>query len=795
MLSCNIKVDDFISDEKCERRKMKNLYLNYTQDNSWLIEEDEWSRKLQNIRETQLTLGNGYLGTRGIYEEIPYDSQQGTYIAGVYDKMTAQVSELVNLPNPINFKFTVAGEKLDVIAMDVLSHRRALNMKKGLLLRHTVYKNSKGKRFDYQSVRFISQADKNIGVMQIMLTPLDVGCSIDVGTVIDTAASNAGMLSEGRKQHFRVKELGQQQGTEHLVVDTFEKKYTIVYWSGFHYQIDGEKTVAKDNIFKLKLKKNQTVVLTKIFCIKHFDYKDEHTLHKNDAFEIFYQSFRNGFSVLLKDHIDAWDKLWKRADIVIEGASDIQRNVRFNIYHMLICAQWNNGFSSIGARTLSGEGYRGHIFWDAEIFLLPFYLYTFPKVAKNMLMYRYQRIDKARKIAKKGNYKGAQFPWESADTGEEETPEWARDIDRTIIKIHTHKMEHHISADIAYAVYKYYLATDDESFMEKAGYEIIIETARFWASRVQWNARKKEYEINHVIGADEFHIDVNNNAFTNFMAKWNLITACKLCGSVKKKKYFYDKFKSKLNLKESELKYWRKVASGIRISNIRNDVIEQFDGFFKLNKIVLSKTDEDGIPLMPAKLKAKEFRKTQLVKQADVLMLTELFNDVFNKKTKLANYKYYLPRTMHRSSLSPATHALGACEVRDLQTAYRLFNVALRTDISNIYGNTSEGIHGASLGGTWQVIVFGFGGVRIKKRKLFINPYLPRLWQNLSFHLTWKGDLINLEMTNEVIKIKVSSSSLKDIEIGIFDKLVSLRTNRVHTFKRSIRGYKKEEHY
>ncbi len=469
---------------------MKNLYSTYTTDELWLIKETEFERKLQNIRESQFTLGNGYLGVRGICEEIPYDCHPGTYLSGVYDKMAAQVSELVNLPNPINFKFTIEGEKLDVVAMDVLQHRRVLNMKKALLLRQNLYQDSKGRRYDYQSLRFISQNDKNIGVMRIALTPLDAGCQIDINTGIDTSVSNAGVLSEGRKRHFRIKELGQFKRAGYLVTETLEKKYTVIYWAGFYYHINGKKTVAQDNIFRLKLKKGQSVVFTKVFCTKHFSGRTNSSLQKKSVFQIFRTAFNADFNLLLKRHIAVWEKIWKKSDIVIEGTANLQINLRFNIYHMLICGHHDNGFSSIGARTLSGEGYRGHIFWDAEIFLFPFYLFAFPKIARNMLLYRYRRLAASREIARQNGYRGAQFAWESADTGFDETPEWARNIDRTIIQIETNKLEHHITADIAYAVYKYYLATEDSKFMDDYGYEIIVETARFWTSRTVYNKRK-----------------------------------------------------------------------------------------------------------------------------------------------------------------------------------------------------------------------------------------------------------------------------------------------------------------
>lgn len=775
--------------------KTKDIYSNYINDELWLIKETGWVKGLQDIRESQFALGNGYLGTRGIYEEIPYDCAPGTYIAGVYDKMAAQVSEMVNFPNPINFKFVVGGEKLGLIAMNAIDHKRTLNMKKAVLARHTIYKDSKNRCYDYQSVRFISQHNKNIGVMQISLTSLDSACVLDINTGIDTSVSNAGILTEGRKKHFRLKELGQHKGAGYLVSETSEKKYTVIYWAGFYYCINHKKILTKDNIFRLKIRKNQTVVFTKVFCIKHYPHKDDHTAQKRDAFKIFYKAFKSDFSTLLKEHTECWDKLWKKADVIIEGTANIQQNIRFNIYHMLSCLHYDNGFSSIGARTLSGEGYRGHIFWDAEIFLLPFYLFTFPKAAKNMLLYRYRRLSESRKIAKENGYKGVQFAWESSDTGEEETPGWAMDIDRTVIKIHTHQMEHHLTADIAYAINKYYIATGDDKFMQDAGYEILIETARFWASRVKYNKKKNKYEIKHVIGPDEFHIDVNNNAFTNMMAKWNLFTAVKALEDFKKKAKAYKKIKKKLGLKDKEVKSWKQIASRIITHINKKNIIEQFDGFFKLKKVALTRTDENGIPLIPASIKAKDLGKTQIIKQADVLMLIYLLNDIFSAKTKNANYDFYISRTVHKSSLSAPMHAFIASEVGDLHRAYNLFNVAMRTDISNLYGNTAEGIHAASLGGTWQALVFGFGGVMIRRSELFINPRMPRSWRKLKFSLSWRDSLVKLQLTNDIINIKVSCSKHKKIKIGIFDRLRILKTNKTYIFRRHIHGVAKEAYY
>ncbi|HIE35992.1 MAG TPA: glycoside hydrolase family 65 protein, partial [Candidatus Omnitrophica bacterium] len=228
--------------------------------------------------------------------------------------------------------------------------------------------------------------------------------------------------------------------------------------------------------------------------------------------------------------------------------------------------------------------------------------------------------------------------------------------------------------------------------------------------------------------------------------------------------------------------------------NKKTKIIEQFDGYFKLKDIVLIKTDENGIPLLPVGLKAKDLEKTRLVKQADVLMLLCLLSDAFSLKTKEANYKFYLPRTIHKSSLSPSIHAVLASEVRDLNKAYNLFNVSLRTDISNLYGNTRDGIHGASLGGTWQAVVFGFAGVMIKREKLFINPRMPRTWKKIVFSLFWRTNLVKLELTNERIKLRIISQDKKSVKIGIFDKLVSLKPNKTYIFEKPSK-YKEEYYY
>jgi len=274
---------------------MKKLYAQYQASDLWSIKEDGFDSQLQNIRESQFTIGNGYLGARGILEEKPLGSNPGTYIAGIYDRLTSQVADLVNFPNPFFFKFTLKGEKVGARAMDVLEHSRVLNMKDGLLLRHTVYSDVRQKRYDYQSIRFLSQHHKHIGIMQIALTPLDSDAAIDLQTGLDVNVINVGVITEGHKKHFAIKELFFENHSSFRVIETLEKHHKVIFRSGFYYKIGSKKTYSQDNVLSLKIKKGRTAVFTKVFYISSFDeaQKDAKNLHGHLFLQFGFNSYLN----------------------------------------------------------------------------------------------------------------------------------------------------------------------------------------------------------------------------------------------------------------------------------------------------------------------------------------------------------------------------------------------------------------------------------------------------------------------------------------------------------------------
>jgi len=767
---------------------LKDAYSHYKSSDLWCIKEDGFDRDIQNIRESQFSLGNGYLGTRGALEEKPRGAQPGTYVAGIYDRMTSQVAELVNLPNPFFMKFILKGEKFGAASMDILQHERTLDMRRGLLFRRSVYTDIKNRRYDYQSVRFVSKHDKELGVMQITLTPLDDDVEIELQSGIDVSVHNAGVISEGSKRHFRIKELFSEGRAHYMLLETLEKRHRVIYRNGFYYKTGAKKVFAEDDVLKVRLKKNRKAVFTKVFTITMCPpgAKDFERVCKASR-TAFQKALRAPFETLLRQHTEAWHKVWERADVVITGTADIQRNLRFNIYHMLICAPVDDGLSSIGARTLSGEGYRGHIFWDTEIFLLPFYAYVLPEAARNILLYRYRRLDEARKIAKERGYHGVMFPWESAGEGTEETPTWARDLDGKVIRIRTNEFEHHITADIAFAAAQYAVVSGDAEFASEHGAEMVWAAARFWASRVVKD-RKGNYGIRGVIGPDEFHENVDNNAYTNMLAKWNLLAGYRLYFDLKKGGGPRHRILcSKIGLTDREVRQWKRIAPRLALRMRSDGVIEQFDGYFKKRVVKISHLDENGIPMLPRGVKVRDYGETQLVKQADVLMLLYLLSEFYGRKAKTSNFWYYFGRTLHKSSLSAAIHCLAAIDAGALTQAYQFFNVALRADISNLHGNTAEGIHAASLGGVWQCVVCGFAGVRTKGGVLCIDPFMPKTWGEIRFSIVWRKDSVFIETKNDEVRIKVLSRRKKKVKIKVFGKARDVTANKAYLFRRKAR--------
>jgi len=774
--------------------KVKDRFEDILSKKSWLIKESSWERGEQGVRETQFTLGNGYICSRGVLEEIPYDAQPGTYIAGLYDEAGSQVTEIVNLPNPVNFRLIAQGEKIDAVAMDVISHHRILDMQKALLKRKTVYSTANNERFDYQSLRFFSKDTPHIGAMRVHFTPLDADTEIIAETFVDTSMTNKGILSEGRKRHFEVTKFINKKFVNYVCVKTFQHKIGVGYAGYLEVEHNGKKRATGDKIMKFLVKKGDTITFTKIFAVHSSrDLRFKGGLQKT-AFRSLGKAVKIGFNGLLRRHAAAWKQIWDTADIDVRPDANLQKALRFNMYHMLICASSDDDRSSIPARTLSGEGYRGHIFWDTEIFVLPFFIYNFPQIARNLLYYRYRTLPAARRNARERGYKGALFSWESAETGKETTPPWHRDLDGRIIKIYTGKMEYHIVADIAYAVSHYYAVSGDEEFMLKAGCEILFETARFWASKAESNKSGDTYSIKNVIGPDEFHIKVNDNAFTNVAARWNLVEATRLYRKYEARgAASFKKMIKRIRLREGEVRNWARISNRIHIKTNRSGIIEAFNDYFKRKYIRIKELDDNLMPALPKNIPLKRIKRTQFIKQADTLMIFHLFPKNYPLSQRKKNFIYYDRRTLHKSSLSHSMHALTGWEAGIYGKSYHYFIFSLYGDLENKHGNTPEGIHAASLGGNWQVVYHAFAGIRLSgtgsdgsggKDILTIAPSLPSGVSSLRLKTRYRGWLLSIQVGKRYIKITPEVKNGNMLEISVYGRGVTLKDKKSYVFNR-----------
>ncbi len=455
------------------------------------------------------------------------------------------------------------------------------------------------------------------------------------------------------------------------------------------------------------------------------------------------------FTDIYTESADEWQsRIWNSRDIVIDSSSPSdQLAIRFAIYHLTVMAPVHDNRMNIGAKGLSGPGYRGHTFWDTEVFMLPYFIFEAPTEARSLLEYRYNSLDAARKNAKERGYDGAMFPWEAAwITDGETTPSWAM----------TGLLEHHITSDVAFGVYYYYMVTGDTDFMEKSGYELIFDTAKFWLSRLDLNKKLDRYEILDVIGPDEYKEHVDNNAFTNYMAEHNMALAVDYADILKRDKpELFAALDEKLGITDSYPK-WKDACAKIYLPHENSDgLLPQDDTYLTLPDIAepdcsLSEMIEE------ARRKAGEigYTKSQISKQADVVVLYYLLEDLFSVESKKRNFYYYEKRAFHDSSLSLSTYSALAADIGEKATAYKLYERATLIDLMHTFYSSAEGIHSASLGGIWQCTVLGFAGVRRYGKNLRIQPNLPDTWNSVHCFINWHSQKLEILATHDSLTVK-----------------------------------------
>ncbi len=719
-------------------------------DDTWLIVENEFDPRRLHHKETVFTVGNGYLGTRGAFEEGYPDAHPATLINGVYDAVPVSHAELANAPNWLPLTITINGERFGMERGQLLEYRRALNLRTGVLSRDVRWRSPDGHTVDLHLQRFASLADPHLLAIRCRVALLDCDGEIEIRATLDDRVDNRGYVHwEGVEHGGKENRIWLCSRTRSSRIEVAEAAMLVVR-GGESTQIavidcEGCSTVLARGV----LHQGETMVADKLVAL----YTSREETQPLDAARCRLDrlvAVNQEYAELLAAHQGEWAKYWATSDVVIEGDDEVQRAARFSLFHLLATAPRQDTRVSIPAKALSGFAYFGHVFWDTEIFMLPFFIYTQPHLARNLLMYRYHTLPAARRKAAKSYYRGAQYAWESADTGDEVTPVWVPHRQNgTPVRIWTGDQALHITSDVAYGAWHYWRATGDDDWMADYGAEILLETALFWSSRVEWNDHLRRYEINQVVGPDEYHHTVNNNAYTNGIVRWHLKTAHRVLLWLQHARQSQAaRLAECLGLTPMRLAEWETIADRLYIAQDEvTGLIEQFECFSRLEDVDLE-AYEPRQQSMQVILGIEGANARRVLKQPDVLMLLYLLGDEFDARVKRANWDYYARRTDHTfgSSLGPAIHAALACELEMVDVAYAHLLRSARADLMDVRGNADDGLHAASAGALWQAIVFGFGGLRVTPGGWSVTPRLPSHWRRLSFHFYHRGRLEQVDL-------------------------------------------------
>jgi trehalose/maltose hydrolase-like predicted phosphorylase len=723
-------------------------------------------------------IGNGLIGVRAAraisrgptwihwLESLRWTSSPRTYVAGLFDRPNTDppIPALVPAADWLRIRILLDGEPLLLRTGEVLLHRRTLDMRRGALLIEWRQRTAAGATARVSTLRLASLAERALGLQLLHLEVEPAGVQVTVEASFE--AAGLGMHAERLDQDLGVWSTsdGRKQlamaGAPSLQLDGVElpvSNSTALMWSWNWASVAGQAAMF------------QRLMATVRGDHAHANAGARARLALEGAREI-------GWRAVLGAHEAAWLQRWRDSDVVIEGDEDAQRAVRFATYHLNIAANPEDEHVSIGARALTGDAYFGHVFWDTEIYLLPFYTLTWPEAARAMLMYRFHTLPGARAKAAQAGWRGASFAWESADTGEETTPEKVVAFDGRTVAVLCGIQEQHISADVAYAVWQYWRATGDDAFLLEAGAEIIIETARFWASRAVPEADGRRH-IRAVIGPDEFHETVDDNAYTNLMARWNLRRAAEVVSILQTRSPArLAELAERLALDAAEPAEWLKAADEIFDGyDPASGLFEQFAGYFKLEDIDL-KQYAGRTTAMDVLLGRDRITRSQIIKQADIVALLALLPEEFANRSALANFRYYEARCAHDSSLSRALHAMVAARFGETELAYRYFREAAAMELAGPPGGRVGGVHIALLGGLWQAAVFGFGGLSMRGETLALDPKLPSQWASLEFAVRWRGRHLRFTIARQRLDVVLEEG--EQMTILVRGRPLELRSGR-----------------
>jgi len=709
--------------------------LDATADPSWVLEQ----RGVRDDgRDSPFAISNGFLGVRGggSIGGLPGTATPAeTYVAGLFDIVRADepVPTLVLAPDWLRVGISLSAQALIYDVEHIPSRCRTLDFRRGALITESRPLDTPGFAVRSRTLRLVSLSRRGVGLQLIQID-------------VERGASEATLEAcfEGVGFGLEVERLEQELG----VWRTRSARGRLAMAVAASLQVDGRVVTATAAgpcrwAWTWRMQPGQTILFERMVAVTRDDAAAANP--GVDARRQLGAARALGSSGVVDEHEAGWARRWGESDVVVGGDTAAQLALRFALYHLNGAANPDDERVSIAARALTGGGYRGHVFWDTEIFLLPFYTLTWPEAARTLLMYRFHTLDAARAKASRLGWRGALYAWESAGTGEETTPEHVTGPDGRVVRVLCGLEEQHISADVAYAVWNYWLATGDDAFLREAGAEIILETARFWSSRAVLEAGRRH--IRGVIGPDEYHETIDDNAFTNVMARWNLRRAVEVADVLRQRwPACWAALSRRIGLEDEELREWAAAAEAMATGlDPRTGLFEQFAGFFGLETIDLAKYEARSVP-MDVELGRERTRTTQVVKQADVVALLALLPDEFAAGSGDANYLYYEPRCSHGSSLSTAMHGLAAARLGRTEAALGFFRQTSAIDLADMRGAADGGVHIAPLGGIWMMAVLGFAGLTIDDEGIGLDPQMPDEWQSLKFSVRWRGRHVSISV-------------------------------------------------
>lgn len=729
--------------------------------NEWEIIEEAFKPEHNYRNETIFSLGNGYIGMRGTFEEgypgAAGMSLEGTYLNGFFESETIRYTEfgygypeksqtMLNVTNGKVIMLYLDGEEFNMLTGEIAQYRRVLDLRQGFLRRSLIWTSPGGKTVKIDITRMISFNEKHLAAICYEVTPLNFKGKIKIFSALDGDVRNLPTGKDPRVgcgltgRVLGIKSILATKEMEALVQQTKNTGFTLVtamkneLAAGSRYTtevVSDEAMIGR--VFNIEGKTGKKIRLYKYLAyVSSRDYAEEILVGK--AGEVLEKARQKGFAQLCRKQREYLDRFWYRTDVEIKGDIAIQQGIRFNIFHLLQ-AVGKDGKTNIGAKGLTGEGYEGHYFWDTEIYILPFFLYSTPRISRKLLEFRYHTLDKARKRAREiGHEQGALFPWRTI--GGEECS--------TYFPAGT--AQYHIDADIAYAVKRYMDATEDREFLLCYGAEILFETARLWMDIGKYIERKdNKFCIHGVTGPDEYTAIVNNNCYTNLMARENLQYAFETAVWMRKSApEKYAELAAKINLSEEEVVSWQRAAENMYIPYDKKlRIFPQDDNFLDKPVWDLDKTPKEKFPLL-MHYHPLLIYKHQVCKQPDLVLALLLLAHKFTREEKKRNYDYYERITAHDSSLSPCIFSTVASEIGYYEKAYSYFLSTVRMDLDDYHGNTKDGIHAACMAGAWVCVVFGFAGMRVFADVISFDPYLPKQWEEYSFKVTYRGRLIKI---------------------------------------------------